>query len=214
MIKAIIFDMDGVISDTQIYHAQAESILLKRFGVSMKPEEITTLYAGVSDEQMFKKIFQKNSIPLDNITQLINKKWEIMKELLRGIVYPVPNVINLINELSQNGFALAIASSSSREFIEYVLSELKLREKFNIIVSGEEVIYGKPSPDIFLLAIKKLSVKIDEVLVIEDGISGMMGAKKAHISCIGLVPNISKKYPTDLQVTSLDQITLTMIQKI
>ena len=82
---------------------------------------------------------------------------------------------------------LGIASSAPINFIETVLSKLGLKEKFEVITSAEEVKYGKPNPEIFLLAAKKLNVNPQECVVIEDAEGGMTGAKKANMKCIGLV---------------------------
>lgn len=212
--KAVIFDMDGVISDTQKYHAQVESQLLRGVGINMAPEEITRQYAGVSDEKMFSEIFSQHNVKNNNIHQLILEKWGLMEKMSAGKLKPIPYAIELINRLKQNRFKLAIASASTKDFIKYVLRALNIKDQFEIIVSAQEVKHGKPAPDIFLLAIRRLSVNVDEVVVIEDGKSGMIGAHKAGIKCIGLVQDIIEDYPADILVTSLGQVSIESIQKL
>lgn len=92
------------------------------------------------------------------------------------------------------------------EFVRLVLYKLGLADKFNQIVSADEVEHGKPAPDIFLLAAKRLNKSAEECIVIEDGISGMEAAKAAGMKCIGLVEDLDKKYPTNILVTELGEV--------
>lgn len=212
MKKAIIFDMDGVISDTQKFHAAAENKLLNKFGIDMEPEEITRMYAGISDEQMFKEIFAENNTVVKNISTIIFDKWRIMKKITKGKIKAVPHVIKLIRFLKNNGLKLSIASASTKDFIEFVVSSLHIKDKFDVVVSAQEVKHGKPAPDIFLLAASKLNVQPKDCVVIEDGLSGIVAAKKAGMKSIGLVTDKKRDLPADLVVSSLNQITLDQIQ--
>lgn len=214
MKKAVIFDMDGVISDTQKFHAQVESQLLAEFGIKMSPDEITQDYAGVPDEQMFEDLLSRSDVKNYIIKDLVEKKWELMRQATNGSVTAIPYSLELINILKENSFLLAIASSSTKSFIEIVVMDLHIEEKFDIIVSGQEVKYGKPNPDIFLLAAKKLAVLSQECVVIEDGRSGMVAAKAAGMKCIGLVTNVKEKWPADCLVTSLSQINLKLLEEL
>lgn len=189
MKQAIIFDMDGVISDTQQFHAEVESEILKRFEISMSPDEITYQYAGVSDEEMFAEIFEKHNIVVDDIQAVIFDKWEIMKEIGAGRIVAIPHAIDLIRSFNRNSFKLAVASSSTLSFINYVVDSLSIRDMFDALVSAQEVINGKPAPDIFLKAAERLDVAPTFCVVIEDGRSGMIGAGLAGMKSIGLVSN-------------------------
>ncbi len=208
MNAAIIFDMDGVISDTQKFHAEVESLLLKEFGIMITPDEITRNFAGVADDAMFKQIFTANKIcnnpPIDKI---VMKKWDIMTDISRGRITAIPFAIELIQSLSGAGFKLAIASASTNEFIKEVLSELKLEKYFDANVSAQEVEHGKPAPDVFLLAAERLGVDPSESVVIEDGRSGMIGAAAAGMKVVGLVDDIRADYPANLLVSSLGDLT-------
>jgi HAD superfamily hydrolase (TIGR01509 family) len=105
---------------------------------------------------------------------------------------------------------LAVASSSNKAFIEHVLKQLNMTEYFQAIASSEEVPRGKPDPAIFLLAASRLGIDPSECVVIEDGVSGMIGAKRAGMGCIGLVLEAetdTQKFPADVVVRSHDEIT-------
>ena len=182
-IKAVIFDMDGVISDTQKLHASVEEKLLKKYGIELNSDEITEKYAGVPDKEFFEKIFKDYKVSVD-VEKIINEKWKEMINIAKNNIFPIPGIIELVKQLKENRFKLAVASSSPHNFIELVLSELKLEGKFDVIVSAEDVKFGKPNPEIFLLASKNLSVDPSECVVIEDGINGIIAAKRAGMKCI------------------------------
>lgn len=209
MIKAMIFDMDGVISDTQGIHANTESELLKRYGIEMHPDEITRRYAGVGDEEMFREIFSRGQKKIPEIEQLIEKKWRIMDHLVRGNVREVPGTREFIERLENLGLPLAVGSASRLSFVEMVLAELGLRDRFRVIASAEEVEKGKPEPDLFLLVANRLSIAPENCVVIEDGVSGMIAAKRAKMQCIGLVRDqIEQNYPAELIVADLREVPI------
>lgn len=128
---------------------------------------------------------------------------------------PMPGLIPLVNSLSENGYTLAVASSSIRPKIDIVLNKLDLIEKFRIIVSGEEIKHGKPAPDIFLRAAEKTGIEPVRSLVLEDATNGVLAAKAAGMFVIGvhnrftyerlgLKQDLSK---ADLEAGSLEEIT-------
>lgn len=213
--KAVIFDMDGVVSDTQKFHAEVESLILKDFGVILSPEAITKRYSGVADDAMFKEIFGENNVtdypPIDEI---VMQKWDKMAIVAKNRITAIPYAIELITNLKANQFKLAIASASTSIFIDEVLEELSITEFFDTTVSAQEVQNGKPAPDVFLLAARRLGVEPEECIVIEDGRSGMIGAKAANIPCIGLVEDLSEVYPATITVRSLSDVTIDLVHSL
>jgi beta-phosphoglucomutase family hydrolase len=201
MIKAVIFDMDGVISDTQKLHASIESELLKRYGIDLEPGEITRRYAGVPDDVFLNEVSEvyRTKIDIDgfivDIDGFIDEKWMLMVRATQGGVDPIPGSLELIEELREAGFKLAVASSSIRVFIDTVLGTLNIRNNFDAIVSIEDVERGKPNPEIFLLAARRMGVKPNECVVIEDAISGIKAAKRAGMRSILLIRD---KVPLDV----------------
>ena len=211
-IKAIIFDMDGVISDTQKLHALVEEEILRRYGVNLSPEEITQKYAGTTDREFFEKIFNDHNISVD-VENIIKEKWERMIKISKNNISPISGAVELIKNLRRNDFKLAIASASPHNFIKLVLEELNLKGKFDVIVSAEDVKFGKPNPEIFLLAVKKLRVKPEECIIIEDGINGIIAGKKAGMKCIWFTKEENKtKVPADLIVNDLKELTIAKIK--
>ncbi|MBI2597449.1 HAD family phosphatase [Candidatus Daviesbacteria bacterium] len=214
MKKAVIFDMDGVISDTQQLHAEVESKLLREFQIFLSPKEITKKYAGVSDKTMFKEILNDYKISIPNLSNLIFKKWDMIKEISKGKVIAIPHAIKLVSLLKKHGFKLAIASASTLSFIEYVVTTLAIKDKFDVLVSAQEVISGKPAPDIFFLAAERLKVTPKDCVVIEDGRSGMIGARAAGMKSVGFVASKNGDWPADILVSSLNQLNVSVIHNL
>jgi HAD superfamily hydrolase (TIGR01509 family) len=210
--KAVIFDMDGVIADTQVVHATVESNLLREYGISLTPAEITRQYAGVNDNEFWPDVFTKAGKPAVDPRTLTARKWEIMYSIDSGTINPMPGSLELINELFAGHVPLAVASSSPKRFIELVVDTLAVREKFSTLVSGDDVEHGKPAPDIFLLAAKQIGINATECVVIEDGLSGMVATKRAGMRCVGLLTHVSEsESPADVNVHDLRDLALEML---
>lgn len=210
-IQAVIFDMDGVISDTQVIHSSTESEMLKTYGIEMDPDEITRRYAGVEGKIMFPVIFKDAKKEMPPLDELLRRKWEMVDKIVKVSIKEIPGTREFIEQLKKYKVPIAVASASRLSFIKKVLSELNLTDKFDAISSSEEVEYGKPEPDIFLLSAKRLSVAPENCLVIEDGINGMIAAKRAGMQCIGLVINQNYKaedYPADLLTEDLQDVPI------
>ena len=206
MIKGIIFDMDGVISDTQKLHSKTESELLARFGVNISPQEITKKYAGVRTKEFFNDLLSNQNKEYD-LDALMSEKWNEMERLASQSVDAVPGSIDLIKNFYNSNLPLAVASASNLKYVQSVLNALGVREYFSEVIGGDMVSKGKPDPESFLLAASKININPTQCLVIEDGISGMRAAKTAEMKCIGLVDDKTKTYPTQNLVTSLSEIT-------
>ncbi len=213
MIKAIIFDMDGVISDTQKLHSKVEAELLKRFGIEISTEEITQKYSGVRTKDFFEDLLKIQDQDY-NLDELMHEKWEKMQALASKAVDPIPGAIELIKRLHAEDYPMAVASASNLNYVQSVLKTLGVFSYFSFVVSGDMVSKGKPDPESFLLAAAKIGVQAKNCLVIEDGTSGMQAAKKGNMHCIGLVKNKQEQYPTQNLVLSLAEITPGYLKKI
>lgn len=209
--RGVIFDMDGVISDTQDMHSQVESKFLSGLNIHIHPDEITARFAGVGDKAMFSTIFAEHGIN-HSIEDIRKEKWDMMLKMVEQHgIKQVPYATELIRLLYEKGFVLSVASGSPKSFIEQVIDALSLRKYFSAFVSAEEVPRGKPAPDVFLEAAKRSGINPNRCVIIEDGLSGMQAALQADIPCIALVQDRSKTYPAQVLVTSLKDITVDLI---
>lgn len=182
--NAVIFDMDGVIIDSEPIHFEVDMQTMKDFGCSISKEELNK-YVGTTNEYMYTDI--KNNYKIDkSVEELIYYRSEMVKKKIsESDLMPIEGITHLLKHLKDKNIPAAIASSSPRDFIEVVVSKFGLEDYFSCILSGEEVEKGKPDPDIYIEAAKKLGILPKECIVIEDSKNGVLAAKKAGMKCIG-----------------------------
>lgn len=186
MLKAIIFDMDGVIIDSEPQHAQAAMQVFRRHGADADYNYCAS-FIGSSTRAMTEDAIEKFGIPTppDELLREMNgEKKKILKEEGYTIL---PGIRELIRNLYHNGFRLAIASSSSPSEIENTVKALNIKKYFTKLISSSHVEHPKPAPDSFLLALKELGVNAKETMVVEDSCFGAQAAKAAGITCVGFV---------------------------
>lgn len=206
---AVIFDMDGVIADTQRIHARLEAEILAYYGLSIEPAEISRRFAGRSNKDMFAELFDERGLPspyTPAISDLIADRFSRCAHEIVGI----EGTIEVIRQLHGKTL-LAVASASRPALIDLVLNTVGVRHHFGAFASSREVPKGKPAPDVFLLAAERLGVEPKRCVVVEDGISGMTGAKAAGMRCIALAPDGRTDFPADLVVRDLRQAPLEML---
>jgi HAD superfamily hydrolase (TIGR01509 family) len=182
--KAVIFDMDGVIIDTEPLHAIADNRILEDSGITT-PEGYFERFAGWTNQAMWEEIGKEYNFKM-SVEDIVKLQLPLKLDLLReGDYSPISGVIELMEKIKELDLPMAIASSSPVEFIEAVVEKLGIREYIKFWLSGEDVARSKPEPDIFLKVAAVLNVDPGECLVIEDSASGITAAKRAGMKCIG-----------------------------
>ena len=199
---AVIFDMDGVISDTQRLHSEVESELLRGWGIEIDPDDLTRRYAGIADRGFLPAVLGR-TVDGGEFDRWTRDKWGAMAERAPGRIVPMDGALELIALLGARGVPIAVASSSPMSFIDQVLSELGVGDAFAARATGEEVPRGKPAPDVFLLAARRLGVAPERCTVIEDAVAGMTAARAAGMRCVALVDDPTRPLPADVAVRSL-----------
>ncbi len=184
MIKAVIFDMDGVIVDSEPIHFEVDKRVLKKCGLIIN-NEVLNPYVGVTNPEMWKDLKEKYDLTL-SVEELLKSQSELKIEVFNeSNIEAIGGIKELLNELMQNEISTAVASSSPRSFIDAILEKIGITEYFSVILSGEEVQRGKPNPDIFLKTAEMLKVNPKECVVIEDSSAGVKAALSAGMKCIG-----------------------------
>lgn len=204
-----IFDMDGVIADTQKPISEIESEFFAGYGITISAEEITQRFSGVSSREMIPAVFAEHRRPLLNLHVLCEERSRLVMAMPDEAIVGIPGSVEMIRRWHARNFRMAVASASRPAFIERVLGILQLRSCFRAIASSHEpeVVSGKPAPDVFLLAAKRLGVDPRGCIVIEDGEPGMIGARKAGMRCIALRSNGRRDYPVaNLVVNDLREV--------
>jgi HAD superfamily hydrolase (TIGR01509 family) len=188
MFKAVIFDMDGVIVDSEPAHYNADTALFKKLGIKLSNEE-RALFLGVSSEWMWNYILAKYSLKV-SLQEILSLDVDIRRKFLLAPNHPKvnPGLEPLLQRLTEAGLLLAVASSTIEEIVRPLLTELDLLKYFEQLATGNQVDRAKPEPDVFLLASEMLQVPVYLCLAIEDSPNGIKAAKSAGMKCIGYCP--------------------------
>lgn len=206
MIKAIIWDMDGVIVDSEDHHHEGEIKTFKHFGVEI-PEDINKQFKGSPLREHFQTLKDRFNVET-TLDDLLNKQNEHIHEMYSEKVELFDGVKDVLPELKKK-FKQALATSSERKLVEVVLKRFQIEEAFDEITCGDEVEKGKPAPDIFLKSADKLGIDASECVVIEDSFNGIKAGKAAGMKVIAHKVSHNKDVDfsaADFMVTSIKEV--------
>jgi HAD superfamily hydrolase (TIGR01509 family) len=176
-VAAVVFDMDGVLVDSEPLHLRATQAALGERGASYT-ERDNQAFFGATDAEMFRVL--RILFDVDTPTPaLVEAKRRALVRLVRAEARPLPGVPGVPLSLREAGYRLALASASAPDVIRAVLQAVRLDTVFEALVSGDEVPRGKPAPDIFLMAARRLGVEPAACLVVEDSRNGVLAGKAA-----------------------------------
>ncbi len=183
--EAVIFDMDGVIIDSEPLYFQIQEELFNDLGFTVSKSEYDT-FIGAGMQLMWERLCSKHNIQF-TVAELIRMNNEVIYNSFNNSdsLQTIDGFISLLTSIKTKGMKTAVASSTSKKIINVILSKLGIIDKFDIIVSSEEVLKGKPEPDIFIEAANRLYIASGKCLVIEDSTNGVKAAVKAGMKCIG-----------------------------
>lgn len=194
MYAAVIFDMDGLMFDTEPIWAQSWEPVLERHGLRMSPELFNRTIG--SSRGALPSILEQCYGPRDDYEQIADGHYELAYKLLADHVLVKPGLLELLDYLNERNVPLALASSSPRYLIERHLEEHHIGDRFSCVVDGSEARRSKPAPDIFLLAARRLGVEPQDALVLEDSVNGLRAAVTGGFPAI-VVPDILEPLPAD-----------------
>lgn len=209
-LKAILFDMDGVLVDSEEFIFEAARMMFAEHGVNVKPVDALP-FVGTGENSYISGIGRVNGFEVQ-IERDKARTYQIYDEISRGKLHSLPGTEDFISSCRKQGLKLAVASSADLVKIEINLREIGFTaETFDAIVSGEDVERKKPQPDIYLLAAAKLGTDPDECLVVEDAVSGVTAAKAAGAKCLALTTSFppEKLMHADLITDSLEHVDFT-----
>ncbi|MFC1872534.1 HAD family hydrolase [Chloroflexota bacterium] len=213
-LEAAIWDMDGVIADTGIFHYEAWRRSFAKRGVAYTEADFWCYFGQRNDNIIHAALGA--TVTAKQITEIADEKEAIYRQIIGGNVQALPGSLELMRALFERGVAMAVASSAPPENIEFILGRLSINKYFQAVVYGYEVKAGKPAPDVFFLAAEKLGVKPAGCVVFEDAVAGVAAAKSAGMKCVALTTshpperlNVADRVVenlTGISVTDLEQL--------
>jgi HAD superfamily hydrolase (TIGR01509 family) len=184
MIRAVIFDMDGVLTDSEPVINAAAIAGLREYGINPKPEDFHP-FVGTGEDRYIGGVAAKYG--LTYIPEMKRRVYEIYLEILPGMIRAFPGAQELLRTLRAQSIRLAVASSADRVKVEANLRAIRVDLSwFGAVVVGEDVERKKPAPDIFLTAARRLGVTPTACCVVEDAVNGVRAAKSAGMRCVAV----------------------------
>ncbi len=223
MLRAVIFDFDGVITDSEILHLRAFNQVLARRGIQISTGDYYKNYLGLSDLDLFKTMAERNlALNGDQIEDLLTQKKRAYEQLAKTEGRIIEGVSDFLQMLEQNNIPIAICSGALRVEIELILEESRLRRFFEVVVSAEQVKRGKPNPEGFLLTLQKLNQNAQDVIspaqcvVIEDSHWGLEAAKAAGMHTVAITNSYDADQltPAEKVITQLSELSIGDLQQL
>ncbi len=204
MLKGVLFDMDGVLVDSESFICRAAILMFKELGAEVYPEDFLP-FVGMGEIRYIGGVAEKHGLKVD-LEKVKTRTYQIYEELVRGKLSPLPGAHEFIAECLEKGLRIALATSADRVKMEVNLKEIGLTsETFHSIVTGLDVEKKKPFPDIYIKAARNIGLETNECLVIEDAVSGIKAGKSAGCKCLAVTSSfdIPALHEADWTCTSL-----------
>jgi beta-phosphoglucomutase len=208
--NTLIFDMDGVVVDTEHLHAEAEKLVCDKYNIIV-PEKEWDAFKGKTSLDIFsyivKNFSQGTSVSAE---EMIREKKRRYLEIAQGKMLPIPGALEFARYAKRHLEKIALVTSSSREVTDMVLKKYKLNSFFDVVITGDDIQNGKPHPEPYLAAIKKLREKASDIVVVEDSLNGILSAKNAGCNVIGITTSFPQEtlitHGADLVIHSFDEL--------
>ncbi len=193
MLKAVIFDCDGVIAETEIGRfRQLKKLAEEKGHVGLNENEHLGHLVGKKSADLLKLVFGEK-ISEREIEEITSRRYKDWEETPEKFITPMKGIREVCTELEKK-YELAVASTAPRQIVEATLNHLGLRKHFKVIMTGNDVKRGKPDPEVYIQTLKKLNREGNECLAIEDSEAGMAAAKQAGIKVVGLRNKLYEQY--------------------
>ncbi len=216
MLKAIIFDMDGVLVNSDKYVFQAYNVLLKSYGARLSEQDYSR-YLGRPLNDFLSLLRQEYGVDVGSPSEFSRKLLDIELKLMQSELTPKRNLTAFLRAAKREGVKLAVATSSPSYRAKLFLNRLGIEELFDAVVAAENVDKHKPHPDVFLKASQKIDAMPGDCVVVEDASNGVAAAKAAGMKVVGLINAFHSREElseADLLINSLDELNLVALQSL
>jgi beta-phosphoglucomutase len=192
MLKAVLFDMDGVLVDSEEFICKAAIEMFREKGLIVKPEDFIP-FVGTGENRYIGGVAEKYNFPVD-IQEVKKRTYEIYRTLVQNKLRPLPGVKEFINSCKDRKLKIAVATSADEVKMRINLMEIGLPvETFDTTVNGLQIERKKPFPDIYLKAAELLGVPPENCLVVEDAPSGIKAARAAGMKCLAVMSSFEEE---------------------
>jgi len=216
MIKAVLFDLDGVIALSMDYHYRSLKTVLEEQGIKLDKQFFKKEISGRKVIETFEMLLPNKHKTF--LQKLVNKKHKIFHQIIRNHVKPNKGIKALLRMLKKRNLKLSLGTSTTPANVRLILGKIGIFGYFDAITTSNEVAHSKPNPLIYKIAAKKVGTPYRECVVIEDAILGIQAAKAANIKAVGITTTVSraqlKKAGADFVVNSLSEITWKRLEKL
>jgi len=199
--RAVIFDIDGTLVDNMALHAEAFAVFAQRHGLPPLTPDDRARLDGRRNSEIFPILFQRD-VPRDEWQAYEAEKEGCYRELSRGRLQPMKGLSRLLVRLAADAMPLALATSAPELNVLHTLAEIGLADVFPIIVRGDQVARGKPAPDVFVEAARRLEMPPADCLVFEDAPMGIMAAQAAGMPVVAVTTSFTAEHFARLQPPS------------
>lgn len=183
-IKAILFDMDGVLIDAKDWHYEALNKALKLFGMEISRYDHLTTFDGLPTKVKLQMLSKRYYLPEELHPFINDVKQSYTAELVYQRCHPMFHHEYALSKLKQEGYKIAVCSNSIRKTIELMMDRAGLTPYLDLIISNEDVTKAKPDPEMYQTAIRKFGLKPEECIVVEDNLNGIQAGKASGASVL------------------------------
>jgi HAD superfamily hydrolase (TIGR01509 family) len=224
VLKAVIFDFDGVIADSEPCHFAATNEALTNFGIQLKERDYYADYLGFTDYELFEAVGKKHKTDYKGVSieQLMKQKAKAFEKLIKQSDHLIDGIAELIEQLKKDKVKVAVNSGASLADIKIMLAGVAFENSFDVVVCADDIVKGKPDPQSYLLTLEKLNAVSDspisakQCVVLEDSRWGIISAKKADMHIIA----VTNSYPAEeledaeMIVDSVRQLKISELHKL
>ena len=215
---AVIFDMDGVLVDTNPFHVQKWEALLTEYGIAFDRKELPRQVLGPGNDPTLRHFFGAR-ITADDRQRLSEELEARFRRAFAPHAKPLAGVERLIAECHDQGVLVALASAAMSKNVNFILDALKLRSYFHAVLTCDEITQSKPDPEIFVKTAQKLDLQPAACVALEDSFVGIEAAKRAGMKCVAVAstfpaPELRARTQADLVIQTLEELNLRKLRQL